>query len=367
MKVLHISGARSWGGNEQQLTDMLPELKKLGVENLILGVKDFPLHNYLKKTSFQFIEAKDQKLNKSSNYRYLKEIVQQHNPDIIHLHTSDSVTVFTISDLRFRLKTPAVFSKKGMGKSMSLLSIFKYNYKNIKAIICVSEAVKKSMETLVMKPKNHQKLKVVYDGINSDRLQSQRHEKLVELFPKSKDKKILGNIANHVDAKDLPTLIKAIQHMVYEMEFKDFHLIQIGEGSKLSPELKAQVAALQVEEYITFAGFQANATDFLPQMDVYVMSSEREGLPLTIYEAFYKKTPVVSTMAGGIPEIISDGKNGFLVPIYDYKGLAEKTIELLKNENLQKEFADKSYSLFKANFEANKTAANTLAVYKCIL
>jgi hypothetical protein len=77
------------------------------------------------------------------NYYYLKTLVKEINPDLIHLHTSDSLTVFTISDLLFRLKTKAVFSKKGMGSSSIILSEFKFNYKNIAAIICVSEAVKK--------------------------------------------------------------------------------------------------------------------------------------------------------------------------------------------------------------------------------
>ncbi|MAP53767.1 glycosyltransferase [Altibacter sp.] len=367
MKILHISGARSWGGNEQQLVDLIPELEKLDIENTIFGVADAPLHNYIKTTSIAFIPCKDHKLNKRSNYRYLKEVVKEYAPDVIHLHTSDSVTIFTISDLLHRLRTPAVFSKKGMGNSMSRLSIFKYNYKNIKAIICVSEAVKTSMEQLVMKPKNVHKLMVVYDGINTNRLTPKRFEKLTELFNVPQGTPLIGNIANHVNAKDLPVLLRAIHHMVHELHYTSFHLVQIGEGSRSTPELEQLTAELGISSYITWAGFQKNATDFLPQFTVYVMSSQREGLPLTIYEAFYKKVPVVSTRAGGIPEVIADGDNGFLVAIKDHEHLATKLRDLLEHKELQAQFAERSYQKFLAHFEAAKTAATTLKIYEGVL
>ena len=151
MKILHISGAKSWGGNEQQLIDMIPELTNLGVENIVYGVKNSPLEKQCELNNIVFIKALKTKINIFSNYRYLKEIVKINKPNLIHLHTSDSLTVFTISDLFFNLKTKALFSKKGMGNSSSFLSKFKYNYKNLVKVICVSEAVKKSFSQIKQK------------------------------------------------------------------------------------------------------------------------------------------------------------------------------------------------------------------------
>jgi len=367
MKILHLSGARSWGGNEQQLSDIIPELEKLGIENFVFGVENSPLHNYYKNTSTIFICCKEKKLNKFKNYKYLKSIVKEIKPDIIHMHTSDSVTVFTISDLLFQLKTPGVFSKKGMGNSMSVLSKFKYNYKNIKKIICVSKAVEKGMKEFVMKPKNFNKLEVVYDGININRIGANHKEKLTQHYSIADGNYIIGNIANHGRAKDLMTLIRAIHHLVYTLDFTNFHVFQIGKYSVLTEELKIEIKNLKIEKYITLTDFKNQATGYLSQFDLYVMSSEREGLPLTIYEAFYKKIPVVSTMAGGIPEVINDNSNGFLVAIHDYKNLAIKMKELLLDTNIQKQFSEKSYTLFKEKFEASKTAKNTKIVYKSIM
>lgn len=363
MKILHISGARSWGGNEQQLIDMIPELCNIGIENIVFGVKKSPLAKKCVEKNITLIETTQEKLNNISNYIYLKRIVEINSPDLIHLHTSDSLTVFTISDLLFNLKVKAIFSKKGMGTSSTILSKFKYNYKNIGKIICVSNAVKQSFAKIILR-KNKAKLEVVYDGINLDRTKVVRFEDLKEIFNIPHERLVIGNIANHVKAKDLPTLIRAINYLVHNIGFTNIHLLQIGEFSnKCTPMIQDLINEFNLKNYVTLAGFQSNASDFLSQFDVYAMSSAREGLPLTIYEAFLKKTPVVSTKAGGIPEAITHNYNGFLSEVSDYKGLAENLNEILNNEVKGKEFACRSYTLFFEKFTAKENAKNVFEVY----
>lgn len=363
MRVLHVSGAKGWGGNEQQMIDLIPELNNLGVENIVFGVRYSLLQKECNEKKISFIETKNDKLNKFQNYRCLKNIVNEIKPDIIHLHTSDSLTVFVIADLLFRLKTKTVFSKKGMGSSGSILSKFKYNYKNIKNIICVSEAVKKSFSEIINK-KNLHKLVVIYDGIDINRAKTERKEKIRDLFGISDEKYIIGNIANHVKAKDLPTLIRVIDHLVNVKKITNIHLVQIGKFSdKLTDEMSKMISDCHLENFITLTDFQEHALDFLVQFDVYVMSSEREGLPLTIYEAFLKKTAVVSTKAGGIPEAIVHDYNGYLSEVKDYENLALNIQLLLNSKNKREEFVRRSYELFFEKYTATKTAENTLVLY----
>lgn len=366
MKVLHISGARSWGGNEQQLIDLIPELEKIEVSNIVFGVEGSPLERECRKRNIPFVECKEKKLNKFSNYKFLKQLVKEQSPDAIHLHTSDSLTVYTISDLLYNLKTPTVFSKKGMGGSSSFLSKFKYNYKNVSAVICVSERVKKDFST-ILSEKNKSKLKVIYDGISIDRIKEPTHN-LVEKLGINKEKQIIGNIANHVKAKDLPILIEAMNELVNLHQEKNVHLIQIGSfNEKITPELKNRIRQYKLTDYITLAGFVEDASSFISQFDIYVMSSEREGLPLTIYEAFYKKIPVVSTKAGGTPEVITDEENGLLADVKDYKMLAEKVKFLLSNQELKDMFSQNSYRLLTENYTSKHCAQKTLQLYKNIV
>ncbi len=367
MTVLHISGARSWGGNEQQLVDVIPELERLGVNNIIFGIAGSPLHTRLRKENVSFISSKEAKIHKGKNFKFLKAIVREYRPALIHLHTSDAVTLYVISDILFRLKVPAVLSKKGIGSSMSFLSIYKYNYHGIKKIIGVSNAVKKDLEKNVIKPKNHHKLTVVYDGVNLNRTKLVRKEKLRDIFNIDDDHFIIGNIANHVKAKDLGVLIEMMNYLVNKLSIKNVHLVQMGEFSGLTESLKSKVNDYALNGFVSFGGFQKNAVDFIPQFNVYVMSSEREGLPITIFESFYKKTPVVSTMAGGIPEAIVDSQNGFLVEKKDYKALAEKVQRLLNDQELADVFTTRSNKIFYERFIASVTAENTLKVYNDVI
>lgn len=366
MQVLHVSGARNWGGNEQQLLDLIPELEKIEVSNIIFGVERSPLERECQKRNIPFIKCKGKKLNKFSNYKFLKQIIKEYKPHAIHLHTSDSLTLYTISDLLFRLNTPTVFSKKGMGGSSSFLSKFKYNYKNVSAVICVSERVKQEFST-ILSERNKSKLKVIYDGISIERIKEPIYD-LIEKLGINKEKQIIGNIANHVKAKDLPILIEAMNELVNLHQEKNVHLIQIGRfNEKITPELKNRIRQYKLTDYITLAGFVEDASSFISQFDIYVMSSEREGLPLTIYEAFYKKIPVVSTKAGGTPEVITDEENGLLVDVKDYKMLAEKVRLLLSNQTLKDMFSQNSYHLLTENYTSKHCAQKTLQLYKNIV
>src|SRR5690606_26863061 len=167
---------------------------------------------------------------------------------------------------------------------------------------------------------------------------------------------------------DLPTLIKTMNVLVNELGNRKVKLVQIGEFKEgITDELKRLILDFNLENHIKLAGFMEEASSYLSQFDLFVMSSEREGFPLTIYEAFYKKIPVVSTKAGGIPEIIEENKNGFLTEVGDFKNLAIKIKELLHDRNKQESFKELNYNLFLNNYSSEQCALNTKNLYKSLL
>lgn len=349
MKILHISGAKGWGGNEQQMIYLFPELKVLGVENIVLGVKDSVLQQYCYNLDIKFFEAKGKKLNKFKNYIYLRSIVNEFQPNIIHLHTSDSLTFFTLSDLFFHLKVKAVFSKKGMGSSSSFLSKLKYNYKGITSIVCVSNTVKRDLSKILnIKAKN--KTIVIHDCISLDILNLTPTLDLRETYKIDSGFKIVGNIANHSNAKDLPTLINVVDEVVNKQNRKDIKFIQIGEFTKKTTELKQLVKDKGLENAIIFTDKIENASSLVPQLDVFLMTSEREGGPTSVLEAMLIGTPVVSTQVGVISDVIQNEENGFIAPVKDFKKLANKVLTILDDKNLQLEFTSKSKAIIKNEF-----------------
>lgn len=364
MKVLHLSGARIWGGNEQQLVALIPELEKLGVKNTVLGISGSVLHSRCIEKKIDFIAAKKNKLNKFANYLYLKKVVKQLQPDVIHMHTSDSLTVFTISDLLTSLKTKAVFSKKGMGSRSSMLSKFKYNYKNIARIICVSNRVKQDFSK-ILTLNTQKKLVVVHDCVAADvNREFPADENLREKFKLGSNTFIVGNIANHTAAKDLQTLIDVADHIVNIEGDKNIAFIQIGDFTKITDELKQKVKEKSIEQHVFFTGKLPDAYRYNSQFDVFLMTSEREGGPTSVLEAMHMGTPVVSTNVGVIPDAIIDGESGFIANVKDYKSLAEKIGILIKDEKKREQFSLNAVKIIKDNFTCSTIAKQTLQVYK---
>ena len=366
LKVLHISGHTSWGGSEQQLLNTIEELSKYDVQQLAFCFSNTPTYKALGNTQTEIFAIDKVKPHKLEYLRFLARIVKENQVDLIHLHTSDALTGYVLCDILYSLHTPTIFSRKQVRNKASFLSKLKYNYKNVNKIICVSEFVRDHFKK-VIKDKNKEKLVVVRDGVDLNENEVPAPYKLKEKLNIPDSIVLIGNIANHTRAKDLKTLIRAVHYLVNDLKLTDFHLVQMGEFSKRTDDYKNLVNELKIDPYITFMGFTENASRFLPQFDVFTMSSEREGGPSSVIESFYHKTPVVSTKVGIIEETIVDGRNGFSAEVGDYKKLAEGLKKLAGAPYLREEFAEKNYKMFLENFTAERLGENTYEVYKEVL
>ena len=87
--------------------------------------------------------------------------------------------------------------------------------------------------------------------------------------------------------------------------------------------VREQVAGLGLESRVRFLGIRADVADILRASDVFVLSSRVEGNPLSVMEAMAAGLPVVSTVVGGVPELVRNGETGLLVPSEDAGALAQ--------------------------------------------
>jgi glycosyltransferase involved in cell wall biosynthesis len=368
LKVLHVNGARGYGGNEQQLIDVANKLSELGVSNGVFCADKSELSKLLENSDDIISFIADHRSFKSlENRRYFKKIILEFEPDIIHLHNSNSLSLFIYTNVFSKIHVPVVFSKKGMGSSMSFLSRFKYNYKGISKIICVSTTTFNAMKIDVMFKNNYHKLVVVPDGIDTTR-SNQGNQYFNQKITNDSKGISIGHVANHNNAKDLPTLLQAIHHLVYILGFKDFKVEQIGEVKKgLTEDLLCLAAELKINDHIKFHGFIEDAINLNKKVDIIVVSSKREGGPSSLLEAMSLNKPIVSTNAGVVPEAIIDGVTGFIVPVGDYKMLAKKILILAKDKKMRNTFGEAGFHHFTQNFTAQKSAEKTLDIYNQLI
>jgi len=129
----------------------------------------------------------------------------------------------------------------------------------------------------------------------------------------------IGQIARLEEEKDQATLLRAFASV--RARHADTRLVLVGDGS-LRASLEELARGLGVDAAVSFLGARSDVADLLPELDVFVLSSIREGLPLALLEAMACGVPVVATAIGNIPRVVRDGENGDLVPPADERALA---------------------------------------------
>ena len=108
------------------------------------------------------------------------------------------------------------------------------------------------------------------------------------------------------------------------------HLVLVGEGA-LRKQLEQQAQNLGLAGQVHFLGLRSDIPEVLGAMDVFVLSSNYEGSPLSVIEAMASGLPIISTAVGGVPDLYDSGREGFIVQPRDVQGLSEAMVFLLGN------------------------------------
>ncbi|MDD5546632.1 MAG: glycosyltransferase [Candidatus Omnitrophica bacterium] len=145
------------------------------------------------------------------------------------------------------------------------------------------------------------------------------------------DEIVMGCIANFGPDKGHRYLIDAIPKIV--SLFPNIKIILIGRFLPLKEELIEQAKALGVLTKVIFLDVRLNIEEILGLMDIFILPSLSEGLPVAILEAMYMAKPVVATGIDGIPEAVIEGETGILVPPRNSAELAKAIVSLLSDRN----------------------------------
>lgn len=148
---------------------------------------------------------------------------------------------------------------------------------------------------------------------------------------------LVGAVGRLSAEKGFDRLIRAAGRLL--RDGVDFDLAIVGEGNA-RPALEAQIAAEGLADRVRLLGFRPDTIDLFQAMDVFALSSFREGLPNVVLEAMALGVPVVATRVAGVPRVIRDGENGVLVEIDDEAGLSAALGRLLADGRLRQRLAD---------------------------
>jgi glycosyltransferase involved in cell wall biosynthesis len=226
-------------------------------------------------------------------------------------------------------------------------------------VVCVSPQVANFIAQQVGIPRY--KISVIPNGIELWRFKSMPSQGQARLeLGLPCNQMLLGSVARLDPVKRLDVLFQALVSM------PDIHAVLVGGGSQ-SAELRALTDRLGLAGRIRFAGQQQNVVPWLAAMDVFVLSSDREGMSNALLEAMAAGLPVVATAVGGNPDVVEDGVTGFLVPPRDPVAMAEALSTLMHDPQLRLRMGLSGRKRVLQHFDAEQVAQQTQTLYERLL
>jgi glycosyltransferase involved in cell wall biosynthesis len=266
----------------------------------------------------------------------IKQLIREIKPDILHAHfITDCGFWGALSGFH-----PFVLSAWGSDilvlprRSFLTRVSTKYSLRKADLVICDSETLRKGALELGT---NEGKIRIVYDGIDTQQFNPQQRDEGLKNTLEMSGAPTIICIRHLVPLYNVEMLIKAIP-MVLE-KVPETRFIIGGEG-KEKRYLQDLAKLLGVSSTIKFVGWipHNELPKFLASSDVYVSTSHSDSTSLSLQESMACELPPVVTDLPANREWVTDGENGFLIPVGDHETLATKVVHLLTNKEMRSNF-----------------------------
>jgi len=333
IRVCHFMSADLWAGAEVQVRTVaayLAERPEIDLTAVLLN--HGRLADELRTMGVEVTVVDERRHSPSAIVAFLVRFLRAHEIDILHTHRYKDTVLGTVAaklaGVRRIVRTVHGLTEPLCGwerirfraysavETMALRSF-------ADRIIAVSNDLARTLEV-----DGHRRSVVVpiHNGIDLGAVRSSRDAREVRRELGIPDgATVFGTVGRLSPVKDHRTLLHAAQRVARHHRHASF--LFVGDGP-LYDELVLTASQLGLGRACVFAGARDDVYDVLAAMDVFVLSSLHEGIPMALLEAMALGKPVVATAVGGVPEIVTHGENGLLVAPRDDRALAEACLEL---------------------------------------
>lgn len=356
------------GGSGVVATELGKLLAERGhIVHFITSDMPFRLGKFYKNIYYHEVE-----INSYDVFRYppydlslasrMAEVAQTEQLDVLHVHYAipHSISAYLAKQM-VGDKLKVVTTLHGtditvLGYDRSLSDIIRFGIEQSDVVTAVSQDLINQTKQLL---KIEKPIEKVYNFI--DRREYFPHDMTdyrQELAPNGE--KILIHVSNFRPVKRVQDVVRIFHKVREKFPAK---LLFIGEGPDTSIA-RQLVADLGLTDEVRFLGKQENLAFIYSLADILLLTSEKEAFGLVALEAMACGLPVVGTTAGGIPEVVQDGVTGFLQPIGDIEGMAQKVIQLLTDNSLYDLFSKNSIDRAYHEFCQEKITSQYEQIYE---
>ncbi|MHB8231705.1 MAG: glycosyltransferase family 4 protein [bacterium] len=353
MKILEFITPSNIGGAENYVVNLSKKFIEKGHEVYILSGAaendknpDLSVSQFLAKSGLPFkIMGAGFKYDPLAILR-IAYFIKKNKFDIIHTHLSKANIAGALAAKVAGIKS--ISTAHGFNK--------KTQYKYSDYVICVSNAVK---ENLLSQGMSGEKLEVIYNGIDTEKFNPD-----AEGLPKRKDSEkpfSIGIIARLSREKGVDLFLDAAKFVLAEIPEAKFFIAGTG---VLKDGLIKKAKDLNIYNSVYFLGFVGgNLVSFLKELDALVFPSLKEGLGLALLESMAMEKAVITSDAGGMPEVVEDGRNGFVVKKGDINAIYQKLIFVYNNKDIVSEMRKEARKTVTLRFNIEDCADKTLDLF----
>jgi N-acetyl-alpha-D-glucosaminyl L-malate synthase BshA len=246
-----------------------------------------------------------------------------------------------------------------IGQDKSFYSITRFSIEISDGITAVSRYLQdKTYETFGLK----KKIELIPNFVDTERFNPDGAVCVRKILAEP-EQKIILHMSNFRPLKNTSHVVKIFDIIQKKIPAK---LILIGEGPDTG-NVKSLVHELGLSGKVMYLGNQDRVQHILPLADLFLLPSASESFGLVALEALSCGVPVVGSNVGGLPELISDDVNGYLCPIGDIDSMADKSLEILTNDNLSKKLSIGGRQVALDKYKIDNVIDNYLNYYKEVL
>jgi glycosyltransferase involved in cell wall biosynthesis len=313
-------------------------------------------------------------LNDARAVHRLARLIEELRPHILHTHTAKAGALARAAALLVGPARPPIVVHTFHGHVLkgyfgTTRTAFFRRVENVLAaasdvLIAVSPEVRDELVELGVAPR--QKFAVVHLGIPfTERLGGPtagidlRHAYGIpeEVF-------VIGWVGRMTGVKDTDTVLR-VTAAVRELGV-DAALCMVGDGPERE-HLEQLARDLRIARHVYFVGYQTDVSPYYELFDAFVLPSVNEGTPVSAIEALASGTPVVANRVGGVPDVVRDGVDGFLVEIGDVEGAARRLFELARDPALARRLGAAGKSRVISRYAVERLVDDVDRLYRSLL
>lgn len=268
----------------------------------------------------------------------MADVAQSYSLDLLHVHYAipHSISALLAQQMLSARRLPFITTLHGtditlVGSDRSYFSITKFSIEQSNGVTSISEFIRQRTAE-VFGVKND--VRVIPNFVNHEIYRPDTEKSGARQWSPSGDK-LLIHLSNFRAVKRVFDCIHILRRV---RKSAPAHLLMVGDGPDRGPA-EALARELGVHEHVTFLGKQNHVERLIPLAHVLLMPSELEAFGLAALEAMACGVPPIGTNAGGVPELITHGVDGFIEAVGDMDGQSARAIELLTDDRLHQTMA----------------------------